>query len=136
MIVSSVHASASASTANPEVGVHRDTHQLDVEVVGRLGERRVCAFASHHTRPRHAAGAPDVARRLHRLQEALGAAGGQVTLDGATGRRVVGPEQRGGVGDDVVLHDADAREGQDVEPVLGAVERQRVGQELVDVVPG
>ncbi len=120
--------------ADPEVGIHRDTHQLDVEVVGRLGERRVSALGGHDARPRHAAGAPDVARRLHRLQQALGAARGQVALDGASRRRVVGTEQRRRVGDDVVLHDADAREGQHVEPVLGAVERQRVGEQLVDVV--
>ena len=35
-----------------------------------------------------------------------------------------------------MLHDADAREGQHVEAVLGAVERQRIGQQLVDVVTG
>ena len=136
MMVSSVQASASASASTRKSGVDRDPDQVDVEVVGRLGEGGVGALARHDARSGDPALAADVAGRLHRLQEALGAARGEVALDGAARSRVVGAEQRGRVADDVVLHDADAREGEHVEPVLGAVERQRVGQQLVDLVAG
>ncbi len=118
------------------VGLDRDPHQVDVEVVGRLGEGGMRALARHHLRPGDPALAPDVAGGLDRLEEAFGATRGEVALDLPAGRRIVGPEQAGRVGDDVVLHHTDAREGEDVEPVLRAVEGQGVGEQLVQVVAG
>ena len=120
--------------ADAEVVADRHPDQVDVEVVGRLGERSVRALAGDDARPCDAALTADVACGLDRLEQALGAARGEVALDGAAGGRVVGAEQRGRVAHDVVLHGADAGEGQHVEAVLGAEERQRVGQQLVHVV--
>ena len=92
------------------------------------------ALGGDHTWPRNAAGPADVTCGLHRLQQALGTPRGEVALDLTTGRRIVSAEQRRRVAHDVVLHDADAREGKEVEPVLGAEERLGVGQQLVHVV--
>ena len=120
-----------------EVRADRDADQFDVEVVRRLGECGVRALR------RHDPGVPDppvlachVARRLDRLEEALGPTGRQVALHVPAGGRIVGAEQRGRVAHDVVLHDADTRERQHVEPVLGAVQRLGILQELVHLVAG
>jgi hypothetical protein len=122
---------------DPEVGAHRDTDQLDVEVVRRLGEGGMGTLARHDPGVLDAPILPGhVARRLDGLEKALGATGREVALHTAAAGRFVGAEQRGRVAHNVVLHGADAGKRQHVEPVFRAVQRQGVRQELMYLVAG
>ena len=123
--------------AHAQVGADRHANEFHIEVVGRLREGRMRAFGCHHLRTRNPAIlAGHVTRGLYRLEEAFRATRREVALHRAPARRVVGTEQRGGVADDVVLHDADAGKGQDVETVFGAVEREGILEKLVYFVAG
>ena len=96
MMVSSVHASASASASTRKSVVDRHPDRIDVEVVGRLGERGMGALGQPPRRAGDArAPGPDVTGGLHGLQQALGAARGEIALDRRPpGAGVVGAEQR------------------------------------------
>ena len=111
--------------------------QLDVEVVGGLGERGVRALGRNDPGMWNPAFvACHVPGRLDCLQEALGATRREVSLDASATRRIIGPEQCGRVPHDVVLHETDAGKGQHVEPVFGTVERECILEELMHLVAG
>ena len=106
--------------------------ELELEVLGPLGEGRVGRVRDHDRRLLDAALLlRAVARDAHGLQDRLRAAGRH--RPGRIGRRVEQPRRHR---DDFLLHRVERRELERVQRVLEQVEVVRVVQDLVDVGAG
>jgi len=117
--------------------VDRYADEVHVEVVGGLGQGCVAAGRTDHRGPGDPAlVAGDVPPGLDRLEQALGATRGEETVDLAARSWIVCAEQAGSTAHEVVAEQADARERQHVQAVLGGVQAERVHQELVVLIAG
>ncbi len=122
-----------------EVGADSHPSRLDVEVVGGLLEGGVGTGGHHHVGASDASLRPTpVPSRLGRLQQGLGAPGGQVATDAGPAilGELVGPEEAGGYRDDVPLHPSQAGKDRGVERVLRRVHGGGPLEQAVDVVAG